>query len=268
MRCLSAAAAALLALCACGLPLKPPRLEPHITVSPQDAWARVLARRVDAQGRVDFEGLRKEPENLNNFVSWLGTMSPDTDPVRFPTAASRLAYYLNAYDAMALFVVIDSDVRPEDSKRFYSRAKLMIGGSLMTLSDVEAEALALKDVRAVFALAGQAKGHPRLPAAPYSAESLQTQLDGAARAFLSDARNVQVDPKRHVARLSQYLQRHRKELASRAASLLAYVNRYRDEKVPEAYTLEFAPFDWALNAQKQEKGAAGKPVASPGSNLP
>ena len=256
------AAAFAAATSGCGLPLKAPKLESVSLVSPQQAWERVLGGRIDAQGRVDFDGLRKEPQDLQNFISWIGTVSPGYDAGRFPTAASRLAYYLNAYNAMALYTVIDSDVRPADAGRFYGRVKLMIGGDLMTLEDLESAIASLKDPRAWFALCGEAKGHPRPAGVPYSVAALEAQLDQAARAFLADPRNVVVDPKRHVVRLSGYLQRHKRHLAAGAASLLAYVNRYRDDKVPESYKVEFLPFDWTLNAQKEDR-----PVAASGPNL-
>lgn len=248
-------------LCGCGLRLTPPKpLESKPVLLPEEAWSRVLAQRLDDKGRFDFEGLKKDPTDLQAFLSYLATFSPESDPDRFPTAASRLAYWVNAYNAVAAYAVIDSQLRPADRKRFYSRIKTLVGGSLRTLEDLEEEVGALKDPRAFFALNGAAKGHPRLAKAAYSPGGLEAELDKRIREFMADPRNVMVDRARKAVKLSEVFRRHKDDFTGSAASVLAYVNRFRDDKVPESYKVEYLPFDWSLNSQVDEKAsAAGKP---------
>ncbi|MBI4425128.1 MAG: DUF547 domain-containing protein [Elusimicrobia bacterium] len=253
-------ARAALACCAllagCGLRLSPPRMDNARAVqSPIESWSNLLSQRLDAQGRVDFDGLRKEPADLHNFLSYVATFSPESDPDRFPSAASRMAYYLNAYNAMALYVVIDSEIRPADRKAFYARSKLMVGGSLLSLSDLEDALAELKDSRLWFAASGAARGYPRLAATPYAAAKIEEQLDQAARAFLNDPAHVHLDKARKRARVSELLKWRRAVFQDRSASLLAYVNRFRDDKLPENYKVEFLPFDWELREQKPDPQA-------------
>jgi hypothetical protein len=236
---------------------RPPSIENKPILLPEESWTRVLSKRVDEQGRFDYAGLKAEPEDLKNFLSYIATFSPESDPERFPTAASRLAYWINAYNAVAVYAVIDSDVKPEDGKRFYSRTKMVVGGNLMSLNDIEEEIAKLKDARAFFALHGAAKGHPRLSTAAYTAGGLEAELDRRTRAFMANSRNVQVDRARKVVRLSEVFRKNKAVYLERAASLLAYVNRFRDDKVPEAYKVEFIPFDWTLHSQAPPKPANG-----------
>lgn len=257
-----------LTLSACALRLTPPKpLETAALLSPAEALARALAR-VDERGLVDYESLRQDASSLNAFLTYVAAFSPDSDPDRFPSAASRLAYYLNVYNALVLYAVTDSDVRPKDEKRFYRRTKMMVGGSLRTLSDIEASISELKDARAYFALCGGAKGHPRLGPAPYEAGTLEAQLDKAARDFLDDPRNVAVDRAKKVVRLSEVLRRRKKVLLDRAETLAAYANRFREDKVPENYKVEFLPFDWSLNSKEAPAPAANPKVDTPKPNLP
>ncbi|MBI4349658.1 MAG: DUF547 domain-containing protein [Elusimicrobia bacterium] len=238
-------AALLLGGCALRLPTPPSINRPVLT--PAEEVARILTK-VDENGLVGYD-FGAHPNNLDAVAAYIATFSPESEPGRFPTAATRLAYYLNAYNMLVLYAVVDSDLRPVDQKRFYRRAKMMVGGRLRTLADLEEEIAELKDARAFFALCGGAKGHPKLARAPYEAGLLETQLDQAARDFLNDPKNVQVDKTRRVVRLSQVFQWRRAIFLDRAASLLAYINRFRTDKVPEHYKVEFLPFDWTLNAR-------------------
>lgn len=248
----------------CGLRLSPPP-DPvtRPVLSPEESWARVLTQRVDAEGRIDFAGLHKDPTDLFNFVSYLATFSPESDELRFPTAASKLAYYINAYNALALYAVVDSDRRPSDLRRFFSGVKMVMGGELHSLDDVEGHVRELKDPRAFFALSVPAGGAPRLAPNPYAAGSIEQQLEHAARTFLNDPRNVRVDRTLRVVRLSDVLRRHKKDLLARAVSLPAYVNRFRTDKVPEQFKVEFLPFDASLRSQGPEPAAKGRKAAKP-----
>lgn len=239
----------------CGFFIAPPA--PSINqpvLTPAEELGRILTK-VDDGGRFDYEVMGGRPSNVDAFAAYVATFSPESDPERFPTAASKLAYWINAYNVLVLYEILDTDARPAEQKRFYRRAKMMVGGKLKTLADIEDEVAAMNDARALFALCGGAKGHPRLARAPYEPGSLEAQLDGAARDFLNDPKNVVVDKARRAVRLSKVLEWRKALFTESAATLLAYVNRFRVDKVPEAYKVEFLPFDWTLNALKDETPA-------------
>ena len=93
---------------------------------------------------------------------------------------------------------------------------------------------------------------PRLPRRPFTAANLDRELDEATRLFLSEPRNVQVDPARRVVRLSAIFEFYAADFLRRAPSLIAWVNRYRAEPIPADYRVEFLPYDWTVNAQPRE----------------
>src|SRR5262249_59675958 len=78
-----------------------------------DAWARVLAGHVDEQGRIDFAGISKDRADLDAYVAYVGAVSPETDRAAFPTPDAVLAYYLNAYNALAMYNAIESGIPPD-----------------------------------------------------------------------------------------------------------------------------------------------------------
>jgi hypothetical protein len=236
-----------LSLAACAT-VPPPRPTPEAAAAdPQAAWARVLSERVLDDGRVDFVGLRRDPRDLETYVAWVATHGPKTTPALFPTPEARLAYHINAYNAVAMHHVVVSPRRPQERIRFFLLSGFVIDGDRLSLYAYENRIIRpLGDPRVHFALNCMVRGCPRLPREPFDARRLEAQLEREARRFLNEPRNVQVDPPLGVVRLSSILRFYREDFVARAPSLIAYVNRYREEPIPDGYRVRFIPYDWTL----------------------
>ena len=59
-------------------------------------------------GGVDYDAVRADELELRRFIATLGTIGPRVTPERFTTDAERLSYYVNAYNALVLFGVVDN----------------------------------------------------------------------------------------------------------------------------------------------------------------
>ncbi|MFY9552990.1 MAG: DUF547 domain-containing protein, partial [Thermoanaerobaculia bacterium] len=214
---------------------------------------RVLARHVDEAGRIDFAGLAKAPADLETYVTWVWVVSPASNPREFPTRESVLAYYLNAYNALAMYNVLQSGIPPELESikvRFFYRNRLPMGGKRISLYDLENRLVRpIGDPRVHFALNCMVRSCPRLPREPFVAERLDAQLDAAAREFLNDKRNVDLLPGSRTARVSMILNWYEKDFLIKAPNLAAYIARYRAARIPARYEIEFIPYDWTLNRQ-------------------
>lgn len=93
-------------------------------------------------------------------------------------------------------------------------------------------------------------GCPRLPNVPFTAEALDKQLDQEARRFFSEPRNLQLEAERKTVRLSEILKFYTEDFLQRSPGLIAYVNRYVPEKIPEGYEVEFIDYDWTIRNQR------------------
>ena len=230
-----------------------PRATPEAGASPQGAWAAVLSRYVDDRGRIDFAGVAAKPQDLEVFVGWLATTSPAKDPGAFPSREARLAYWLNAYNALAMYNVVRSGIPPElDSikVRFFGLTRFTIGAKAMSLNTLETRVVRpIGDPRVHFALNCMVRGCPRLPRVPFEAARIEKQLDVAAKLFLNEERNVQLLPDRSTVRFSDILRFYKGDFLKQAASLTAYVNLYRESKIPAGWKEEFIPYDWVVNKQ-------------------
>ncbi|HKZ08548.1 MAG TPA: DUF547 domain-containing protein [Methylomirabilota bacterium] len=211
------------------------------------AWARVLATHVLDDGRVDFVALRRDPHDLTAYVAWVAEHGPRTAPARYPTAAARLAYYINAYNALAMYQIVATPRRPEQQIPFFFLTTVTIDGrrtSLYRLEDLVIRPLG--EPRVHFALNCMVRGCPRLPREAFDPARLDAQLERETRRFFNEATNVQVDPPLGVVRLNSILRFYQSDFLAEAPSLIAYANRYRDEPIPDGLTVRFIPYDWTL----------------------
>lgn len=217
------------------------------------AWERVLSRHVDDRGRIDFGGLAKDRTDLDTFVAYVGDVSPRSAPGEFPTADHVLAYYLNAYNALAMYNVLALGIPPElDSikVRFFYKNRLRMGGQWISLYALENRLVRpLGDPRVHFALNCMVRGCPRLPREPFAPETLDAQLEAAAKLFFSEARNVELSPETSAVRFSEILRFYTEDFLAKAPSLIAYANRYRADPIPADWKVAFIPYDWTLNRQ-------------------
>lgn len=215
---------------------------------PQTAWARVLRDHVLDDGRIDFVGLRADPGDLDAFVAWVAADGPSTAPQSFSAPSARLAYYLNAYNALAMYQVVATERRPDQKLRFFLLSVFTIDGTRFSLYALENRVIRPRgDPRVHFALNCMVRGCPRLPREPFDPVRLDAQLDHETRLFLNESRNVQVDPPLRTVWLSSIMRFYAEDFLGQAPTLVDYVNRYRREEIPADYRVRFIPYDWTLN---------------------
>jgi hypothetical protein len=165
---------------------------------------------------------------------------------------------LNAYNALVRKRVRDEGVTTDGFMGFFKRQRLFrlsrvtVGGRAMSLSTYENTVIRpLGEPRVHFALDCGVRSCPRLPHEAFDADELDAQLESAAREFLNDSRNVRVEAAAREVWLSSIFDFYAEDFAPdrKRESLVAYVNRYRDEPIEPKLTVKFIPYDWRLTPQ-------------------
>lgn len=153
---------------------------------------------VSQSGLVDYAALRKDRGPLEAFLAQLARVSPINRPDLFEDPEARLAFWLNAYHALALDAALDSDSdRALDwlGRSFFWSKSWPIGGRRFTLWAVERRFLReTGDSRVPFALACGALGCALLDGSPYQADTLDAQLNDAVSRFVQNPRNMKLLP--------------------------------------------------------------------------
>ena len=220
----------------------------------QANWTETLQRHVDVSGRVDFRGLAEDRSNLDDVVRFVAATDPASAPALFPTRMARLAYDIDAYNALAMYGVLQAGV-PErfdwlGRVQFFYLQKFIIGGRSISLYSLENDIIRpMGDPRVHFALNCMSVSCPRLPRAAFTADGLDRELDAAAREFVAEDRNVHIDRDRAEVTLSAIFAFYTEDFLATAPSLIAYINRYRAAPIPETYKVKFADYDWTINDQ-------------------
>jgi hypothetical protein len=215
-----------------------------------DAWEAVLRQRVDAQGRVDFAGIAAAPGPLEAIVATIGTTRSEGT-----TQAELLAWRINAYNALAMLGIVRRGI-PESlglvgRYAFFVNTTVRVAGRDTSLKSFEDDVIRpMGEERIHFALNCMVRGCPRLPREAFRAARLEAQLAAAAREFCESGYHVRPDPARQAVFVSQIFQFFREDFVpAKAPTILAYVNRWRRQPVPEAWTLRFFEYDWSINRQ-------------------
>lgn len=166
-------------------------------------------RAVDGRGVVDLTELKKRHGALETFVASLSASSPDVTPEAFPTVEARLAFWLNAYHALALLELLDTRSTTTSPWRHAFDAA-PIGGRRMTRLSIYRRALSQSgDARVFLSIFTGAKGRGVLDGAPFDPESINLQLDDATRRFVQRRDHFAIEGK--TVKLSELLRTHQDE---------------------------------------------------------
>lgn len=272
----------------CGLywSIRPRRLSPRAEAELPAAgfehapFAALLARFVDGEGRVDYAAWAADPaasRALESYLANLAAASPRSAPERFEEEGAPLAYWLNAYNACVIAGVLRhwplrsvQDVRAPlelaAGLGFFGTLQFNLGGEWFSLHHLEQGLIRVEfsDPRIHFLLNCASGGCPRIRPELPSGPDLEARLEVAAREFVNDPRQVQVDHEAQRLRLSaifvwyesdflaeltrrglppakRTLARYLRDLA--APALRAELERAAD------YRVEALPYDWDLNGQ-------------------
>jgi hypothetical protein len=220
-------------------------------------WASVLERFVDEYGRVDFEGIAQAPADLDSAVAYIASTSPESNPSLFANREAMLAYYVNAYNALAMFNVVDSGISGSltgpQKFRFFWVKRFKVGGRPMSLYALENDVIRpMGDERVHFVLNCMSVGCPRLPRTPFSSANLtrscrrRTQLP-----FFSEKRNLTILSDASEVKVSEILKFYCEDFLRTSPDLTAYINGYLAAKIPNGYKVEFIDYDWTVNDSRK-----------------
>jgi hypothetical protein len=228
-----------------------------MTVAQWEAMlSAVLMRYVDQQGRIDFSGLARDSDDLDRVVAFVAETDPSSRSQLFPDRNSKLAFYINAYNALAMYGVIHAGIPASlgglRKFTFFYLQKFAMGGKSISLYELENDVIRpLGEERIHFVLNCMVVGCPRLPLAAFDAVTLESQLDAAARAFVGESRNIRIDASRREVWVSAIFDFYTKDFLEHAPSVVAYLNRYRSGPIPPDFKVRFFDYDWTVNRQQR-----------------
>jgi uncharacterized protein DUF547 len=215
--------------------------------APFDAVLAARAR----NGGFDYRGATgQDRKRLAAYLANVGDARPAEMSVD-----EKKAFYVNAYNAMAIAVVLErypvKSIR--DVGGAFQKIRRKVGGEELSLDDVENRLRALKDARIHFAIVCASESCPALAPAAYRPETVSATLDRQARAFVNDPSKNVLDRKRGRVALSKIFEWNRAEFERDGGSVTKFVARWVADPETASWLAsssqrpEFLEYDWALN---------------------
>ena len=264
---------------AIGLQVVRPGVEPDQPTSAEDlyrGWNDLLGRRVHEDG-VDYEGLAADGDELRRFAATLGEVGPTTRPELFTDDTARLAYYINAYNALTLLGVIEHHpidsihevrglIEPAPGFGFFWAQRFRLDGRGLNLYDLENKIIRPRfgDARIHAAINCASGSCPTLQPAAFRPEALDSQLDAVTQGFVGDDRHVRFEE--GVVHLSSIFTWFAGDFEEHAlqrglpAHTLAFVEHFTLEPErrelaalarAEGWELRTMDYDWSLNRRPE-----------------
>ena len=238
-------------------------------------WDDALGRWV-IDGRVDYARVNAEIDVLHRFTATLAKVGPRTHPDQFKTDNDKLAYYINAYNALTLLGVTNAwpissvqDVRgklePKAGFGFFYGLRFLLDGGRTNLYNFEHKVIrGFGDARIHAAINCASTSCPALAPFAYRPEQLDAQLDQVTRQFVSSPMHVRVDDDKKQIALSAIFDWYKKDFDDHAKALgkaptvLAFIEHFADEATQErlraaqtaGYKTVFNDYDWSLNSAR------------------
>jgi hypothetical protein len=245
-----------------------------LDAAPFDALLkRYVAVGPDGVNRVDYATWKNATADRKALDQVVTTTSKQT-----PSAMSKpqqLAYWANLYNAITLQVILDSypvkSIRDIKSKGVWLDPKAFIGpwvqkrvtveGRELSLDEIEHAILrpTFKDPRVHYTVNCASYGCPNLRPAAWRAETLEADLDAAARDFVNHPRGAAVSG--DGLKVSSIYKWFQADFGGTPAGVIAHLKKYATpelaKKLDKKTEIADDFYDWSLNdTPAAEAGAA------------
>jgi uncharacterized protein DUF547 len=206
-------------------------------------WNEILQSCVNNDGKVDYKGFKADAKNLETYLNALSENMPKDSW----TKAEKLAYWINAYNAFTIKLIIDNyplksikDIEKPWSKKFIS-----IGGKLISLNHIEHEILRKMDEpRIHFAIVCASVSCPKLQNTAFESSKIEEQLNSVTKGFLADP------TKNNISKNSIQISKIFKWFPSdfkQEGSIIDFLNKYSEITISQNASKRYKDYDWNLN---------------------
>ncbi|MBW3599465.1 MAG: DUF547 domain-containing protein [Planctomycetes bacterium] len=192
---------------------------------------------------------------------YLNTLSR-ADLVRGATRESRLAFWINAYNALTVQGILreypTASIQNHAARlvgyNIWRDLLLRVGDQSYSLGRMEHDvSRKLHEPRIHFAIVCASRGCPRLLNEAYTAENLEAQLQANTRHFFADPLKFDYDGQRRELSVSPIVKWYAEDFGSGDAEILKTIAQYLpDEAARQAAStgharLSYLDYDWSLN---------------------
>lgn len=198
-------------------------------------------------GRVAYSTIKNDPSALNELIEMAKGIS-----VNKGNAKDYQAFWINGYNLSVIKGIIENYPlkSPLDVDGFFDKTKYDIGGTSITLNDIENKLLRKnfpKEARFHFVLVCGGLGCPPIINSAYMPSTLDAQLEKQTKLALNDPNFIQVNKSK--VKISQIFEWYKGDF-EHDGKVVDFINKYKSEKLPEKAKVSYYSYDWTLNETK------------------
>ena len=222
---------------------------PSVSADDHELFDQVLRAHV-RDGVVDYPAIQTD-ERFQAYMDYLATADPDS----LATRDDQLAFWINAYNALAIKGVLDglSTGSFVSRVRFFT-ADYTLAGRKIDLYDLEHEVIIpFGEPRIHFAIVCASTSCPKLISEAYLANTLDQQLERNTRVFINNEAENKFNKSRMTARISKIFDWFADDFVAHSTTVQQYIAQYIDDPAiasalrNDEYQIWFLSYDWSLN---------------------
>lgn len=222
---------------------------PSALAGSHQLFDQVLRDHVE-QGKVDYVAIKTD-SRFQQYLDYLAI----TDPESFATRDEKLAFWINAYNALAIRGILDG-LSPDGffSRIAFFKTDFDLAGRKIDLYDLERKIIIpFGEPRIHFAIVCASTSCPKLASEAYTAVDLDRQLDRNTREFINNMMKNRFDHANRAGRISKIFDWFPQDFEMHSQSVQQYLGKYVDDPViaqsllRKEYQLWFHDYDWTLN---------------------
>jgi hypothetical protein len=203
----------------------------------------LLQKHVSDDGKVNYKSLKADKAALDAYCLMLSDNPVQDDWSR----ESSMAYWINAYNAFTLKLIIDNyptkSILNFDGGKTWDVRRIRIGDKKYSLNNIENDILRpmFKDPRIHFAINCAAKSCPPIWNHAYTAENLEATLEIRTRSFVNNARYNTISAK--GAQVSKIFDWYGVDFGN----LRTFLHKYAETPINSGTAIRFNEYNWDLN---------------------
>lgn len=219
------------------------KLSTFVTAQPNHAaFDALLKKYVTTAGKVNYKGFKQDKTALETYIKSLA----DNTPTDKWSKAEKMAYWINAYNALTIKLIIDSyplsSIQKLDNGKTWDVKRFKLGAITYSLNGIENEILRpMGDARIHFAINCAAKSCPALASEAFTSQNLQSLLESRTKRFINDPKSNILKGK--DLKISKIFEWYSKDFYN----VHDFINRYAVSKIPATANLGYTEYDWSLN---------------------
>ncbi len=208
-----------------------------------EPWNELLKKYVSNAGNVNYKGFLQSKNQLNSYLKSLEDNTPDKSWSKNAT----LAYWINAYNAFTVKLILDNypvksikDISNPWGKKFF-----VLGGKKYSLEKVEHEILRkMGEPRIHFAINCASFSCPNLLNEAYTENNLSKLLTQVSKSFINDkTKNAITASKIEISEIFNWFGDDFKT----KGTLIEFLNEYSNTKIDAKAKITYREYNWNLN---------------------